>query len=459
MKNNIINNSCLASMGVVFLLLSACQKPDAVRTSRDKPEKTLSATFIPSPGAAPERINTIRLFKDTVYNITENFTREAGEQLVVDAGTVLKIVPGVGINIAQGAIIAANGTPTEPIIFTSALPAGSNANYWNGITIDGKSSNNNTGLTGDPADNSGSLQFVRIEFGALTMNAVGNGTVINHVEVSYANQNAAFTFSGGTVNVKYLVSYAAAGGQDFYISNGYTGKMQFLLAHRHPFFGSSSSFPSQTLAGLYISNNEFNPVDARPETRPLISNLTILGPNAQASSAPAYADTLTPFNAAGFVTSANALFNIRNSAILGFPVGGWLINDYYTAYNVDFELAEFTSDIVTANDPDRIFYVRNGVYPPYDRVDFIEYMLETRFKNKVFNQADEFLLQRPFDYNSPSAALKPTSSLLTGADFSGQVYTDNFFDKVSFVGAFGQDNWTEPWANFTPLKTAYNAPR
>ena len=35
--------------------------------------------------------------------------------------------------------------------------------------------------------------------------------------------------------------------------------------------------------------------------------------------------------------------------------------------------------------------------------------------------------------------------------------TDPFFEKVTYVGAFGKTDWTQGWANWTPQATAYPA--
>jgi hypothetical protein len=43
------------------------------------------------------------------------------------------------------------------------------------------------------------------------------------------------------------------------------------------------------------------------------------------------------------------------------------------------------------------------------------------------------------------------SPLASGASFSGF----SGFDAVSYVGAFGTDNWLAGWTNFDPENTAY----
>src|SRR6185503_12123604 len=67
----------------------------------------------------------------------------------------------------------------------------------------------------DVADNSGSLQYVRIEYGGdiivsdkeingLTMGGVGNGTIIDHVMVKRTRDDC-FEWFGGTVNADHLI--------------------------------------------------------------------------------------------------------------------------------------------------------------------------------------------------------------------------------------------------------------
>ncbi|MGB9911883.1 MAG: hypothetical protein ACPLRO_00795, partial [Candidatus Kapaibacteriota bacterium] len=159
----------------------------------------------------------------------------------VDSAGVLEIEPGtiiigdtVGQNSAlcinRGGKIFARGTPQKPIIFTSSAPPGQRRpGDWGGLLICGMARTNHPGgeaaLEGgiadvnrvrgwfggrnnpDDNDNSGVLSYVRIEFGGiaaapnqelngLTLGAVGKGTTIDHVMVSYANDDS-FEWFGG----------------------------------------------------------------------------------------------------------------------------------------------------------------------------------------------------------------------------------------------------------------------
>ncbi|MCX6181172.1 MAG: hypothetical protein NT150_04510, partial [Bacteroidetes bacterium] len=163
-----------------------------------------------------------------------------GATLTIQPGTVIrgnKASTGAGLFICQGSKINAKGTAANPIVFTSNQAAGSRAQGdWGGLILLGRASNNQPngianieglaptpetqyggGLTPDDTDNSGTLSYVRVEWGGyvyqqdkeingITFGSVGNGTTVDHIQVSYSNDDA-FEWFGGTVNCKHLVSY------------------------------------------------------------------------------------------------------------------------------------------------------------------------------------------------------------------------------------------------------------
>ena len=425
------------------------------KTSRRKPEKVIESTIV-EPGGQVKRIRTLHLYSDTVYLLTENLVREKEEILIVDAGTVIKSNPGIGITVNPGGRIELNGSIDKPVVFTSNLPSGSKNNYWRGISISG----NSVGVlqpTGDPDDNSGSLKFVRIEFAGLQFNHVGASTELDHVQSSYASFGPGFEFNGGTVGGKYLVSYACNSSADFYIGNGYSGKLQYLLAYRHPFFGNPNSYPFNTVTGLFIENGPVNPFH-NSTSIPAISNLSVIGPSSREGSLRTYYDTSNSFNAAALVTTSNAGFRIRNSVFLGYPVNGWKIVDSFTARKVHYLESEFTHSIMYCADTSRVFYIHPRVYRKYDFRDFKEYMLEARFSNRLLYSINNFGFNDLFSYDVNGPIPSQRSIMLESAAFDGVDFSVPFFDKVSFVGAVGNVNWLERWTNFNPLKTKYNLP-
>ena len=92
----------------------------------------------------------------------------------------------------------------------------------------------------DNADNSGTLRYVRIEFGgydvsggagqelnSLSMYAVGSGTTLEFVQ-TLAGLDDGFEWWGGAVDGRYLVSYES-GDEHFDWTEGYRGRNQFLI--------------------------------------------------------------------------------------------------------------------------------------------------------------------------------------------------------------------------------------
>ncbi len=126
------------------------------------------------------------------------------------------------------------------------------------------------GATPDDADNSGTLQYVRIEYAgyayqpdkevnSLTMAAVGSGTTIDHIQVIYAKDDA-YEWFGGTVNCKYLIAYKTQD-DDFDSDNGFSGSVQFGLIVRDSLIADISKSES------FESDNNSAGADITPQTK------------------------------------------------------------------------------------------------------------------------------------------------------------------------------------------------
>lgn len=204
------------------------------------------------------------LVSTIVYELSGLVTVRNNATLTIPAGTVIRSSgAGDALVITRGSKLIANGTATAPIVFTSKNAVGArNRGDWGGIVLLGKakynvnngenyiegiSQNVNTqfggGLTPVDNDNSGSLKYVRIEYAGfvfspnnelngLTMGAVGSGTTIDYVQVSYSNDDS-FEWFGGSVNCKHLVAFNGLD-DDFDTDNGYKGIVQFGLSIKDP---------------------------------------------------------------------------------------------------------------------------------------------------------------------------------------------------------------------------------
>ena len=199
--------------------------------------------------------------------ITEDVTLKAGNtyklsgEYIVEAGATLNIEEGVKIisvydNIVdyilvkQGAKINAVGTPDKPIVMTSEKEE---PGAWGGIHICGKAHTNAEGGKGsseiggavyggnDDADNSGTLQYIRLEYtgfafdeeheaNGISFYGVGNGTIVDHCE-AYKGSDDGFEFFGGSVNVSNMVVVSCSD-DSFDWTEGWNGKGTDLVAYQ-----------------------------------------------------------------------------------------------------------------------------------------------------------------------------------------------------------------------------------
>ncbi|HML86249.1 MAG TPA: hypothetical protein PKE52_13925, partial [Bacteroidales bacterium] len=217
----------------------------------------------PEPTPTTSKVVTVQGDLTGAINWTADKQYLLSGFVYVTDGATLTIAPGTIIKgdkasmgtliVERGGKIIAEGTQSNPIIFTSNGPQGfRNRGDWGGIVICGKAPVNN----GDPqieggprshyggdvaTDNSGILKYVRIEFAGypfqpdkeingLTMAGVGSGTTIDYVQVSFSNDDA-YEWFGGTVNAKHIIAQSALD-DDFDSDNGWNGMVQFALSMR-----------------------------------------------------------------------------------------------------------------------------------------------------------------------------------------------------------------------------------
>ena len=198
-------------------------------------------------------------YADTAYEMAGKVVVEEGATLFIEAGTTIKSRDGQGslstaLIVAQGGKIEAVGTADAPIVFTSIYDNGTNLDesdmgLWGGIVIlgnapisadatpshiEGIPADDSFGAYGgnNASDNSGVLKYVSIrhagtllgdgnELNGLTLGGVGNGTVIDQIEV-VGNLDDGIEFFGGCVNASNLLVWAQ-GDDAFDIDQAYGG--------------------------------------------------------------------------------------------------------------------------------------------------------------------------------------------------------------------------------------------
>lgn len=232
------------------------------------------------------------LSADTTYTINGIVTVEDGGELHIPAGTRLhgstEIQPSALI-VRVGGKLFSEGTEDAPVVFTSANPPGERQKGdWGGVVLNGASLCNfpagecvGEGSSGEyggdnRADDSGVITYTRIEYAgyeisfgnelnALTMNGVGSGTTIHHVQ-AHAGSDDGFEWFGGTVNTTHLLATDISD-DSFDYSTGFQGMGQFWLAQQDPHDGDN---------GFEVDGNE-DDYNATPNTLPLLANITLIG--------------------------------------------------------------------------------------------------------------------------------------------------------------------------------------
>ena len=181
-----------------------------------------------------------------------------GATLTVEAGSFVYGQAGSALFILPDSKIIAEGTATNPIVFTSNKPVGERKpSDWGGIVIIGKAPISQEpqtrktegtdpqpfGQFNIPDDNSGILKYVRIEFAGnavatgnelngLSLYSVGSGTKIEHIQIHMGSDDAIEIF-GGRVEPKYLL-LTGTSDDDVDIDAGYFGTIKYVLAYRYP---------------------------------------------------------------------------------------------------------------------------------------------------------------------------------------------------------------------------------
>jgi len=461
-------------MKTIYVIISLLLFATAFQACKKNQDAT---TLIKPVVKLPEQIRINRTLKsDTVYTFESSVIVTENAILTIEPGTVIKSKPlakgrSGSIVIDRGAKIMAIGTPEQPIVFTSGSPVGQQQHGdWGGLYMLGKAPvsayDQNTGeqlsempfraaigyVGGGniPNDNSGVLKYVRIEFAGdgsensygLGCVGVGSGTTIENIQASYT-QASGFGFYGGTVNARNLVAFnnRLAG---FVYANGYTGKQQFIVSYKHPYFAAQGSF-IYTCDGVLI----FNDISNNPlvkSTRPIISNLTIIGPY----NNPGYNEQM-PWNAAVNISYGSAVV-LNNAVMMGMPKGGIKFSDDAAAGHLLNGTTVFSNNLVHSNTPDEAFTIDPNNVFSIDAAFVNSYALSHH--NTNYKTPDLLSLTDPFNFKLPGMLPAAASPALAGANFAGEDF-NGFFQKVTYRGAFGAVNWMEGWTNFYPVAINY----
>ena len=296
------------------------------------------------------------------------------------------------------------------------LARGASSGDWGGLVINGFAPLNtcttppctavgegNSGTYGgdDESDSSGVLRYVRVQFAGIkftdedelngiALQGVGNGTVVDHVQV-HRNADDGIEFFGGTVNAKHLILTDI---EDDSIdwTQGYSGNIQYAIVKQ------IQDETVDTDRGMELDNLEQNN-DATPRAQPRLANITLLGKAGELGinprrgtggnftnmivsdfsncldidSSATFAAAGTPANLTGVLTFENTIFNCNTNFVEGDEGGEpWTTQSFIDAQAGNQEI-----------NPQL-----DGVYPPADAAYLEGQMIDPMKFGEFFDKVD-----------------------------------------------------------------------
>lgn len=404
---------------------------------------------------------------------------DAGARLRIPAGTIIKgdKQTMAALIVEPGGYVEMKGTKDAPIVMTSAQPAGQRRpGDWGGLIICGKARNNQgtQQIEGGPttihggdndADNSGIYQYIRVEFAGypfdtdkeingITFGSVGSATTVDHLQVSYSNDDS-YEWFGGTVSCKYLVAYKGWD-DEFDTDNGFSGTVQYGLSIRDPRIADTSQ------SNGFESDNNASGAETAPFTTALFKNVTFIGPmtakNSDFVNSSSYitAGSVFPDNGSklGLFQSAMQIrrgskLNCENSIAVGYPVG--LIIDGEKGSTVKYAKS---GELRLRN----IIFAGMGVIGTDKNKEYENYLFDYATGSEDRSRcsySETFFRSEPSNRILTEAELNLTDPMRTGQNYCPATpLTDG---NGGYIGAFrdASDNWLEGWTNFDPQNTVY----
>ena len=255
----------------------------------------------PNGGNNGNEVETLKGSISSDVTLKAGNTYKLSGEYIVEEGATLNIEEGVKIVavyddvvdyilVKQGGKINAVGTADSPIVMTSEKEE---PGAWGGIHICGKAHTNAEGGKGsseiggatyggnDDADNSGKLQYVRVEYtgyafdeeheaNGISFYGVGSGTTVDHCQ-AYKGSDDGFEFFGGSVNISNMVVVNCSD-DSFDWTEGWNGTGTNLVAYQE----------AETTLGydcdcLIEADNNENDNAATPVSHPKLKNLILVG--------------------------------------------------------------------------------------------------------------------------------------------------------------------------------------
>lgn len=362
--------------------------------------------------------------------------------------------------ISRGSEINANGSSTNPIVFTSALdldlaselglsePAAFSGalldepftSEWGGIVINGAATINtcngvglpceaegegDSGLYGgsDDTDSSGTMRYVQVkyagnpitsddELNGIAFQGVGSGTTLEFIQV-HNGADDGVEFFGGTAQAKYLV-ITGADDDSLDWTQGWRGKGQHIIILQNP---AQPASDQGIEADNFGDGNDF-----LPRAQPQLSNMTIVGSASRSGESDI-----------GMLLREGTGANIWNTVVSDFGDACLDIDQDATFTNAGTSATNLTGNLtiestLLGTDCAEVFQSDDNVFD-----------LEAYFNGQANNEVGATTLSNRFINGSAENAVSAT-------DVNA---LDTFFDSVDYAGAVrsdaAEDNWTLNW--------------
>lgn len=454
-----MTNKHLTLLFATASLFAACSKDDNNGTT---PPPTTGSDTINVRGTISANATWS---KNKVYRLRGYVYVDAPATLTIEAGTkIISNRDSAGVLVIyKGAKIMAEGTKDAPIVFTSAQ-AEKQPGDLGGVVLVGKATGNgnHAELEGnvdaahkafggtDDRDNSGVLKYVRIEYAGkatgpddeingLTLYGVGDGTVLDYIQV-YRGLDDAFEFFGGCANAKHLVAYKCAD-DDFDFDDGYHGKIQYAISVKDPAFTDDKT-KGDISNNIEVDNTNgtSKPFTATPITHPIMSNFTTIGPNNATGTRNTYGY--------GMRWRRGAQFEMANSIVIGGQLAGLDLDDEPTVTYYKTGISKFENSFLQAvAEPYKIDKL--VTVPAIWTAADLKAVVEGVNMSKLYTNPADIKLTDPFNVAAPNVKPQAGSVALTTAGKYTGGLDHAFFDKTSFVGAMdATTDWTATWTKF-----------
>lgn len=454
----------LFSITALSIIFAASCKKDENKTPTPTPTPTPTEDSLGYTLNADITANRTLLAGKT-YTMTNLVYVKNGATLTIGKGVTIKAAKGKNaLVITRGSKIEAVGTVDSPIVFTSNEASPSYGD-WGGIVILGKATTNTTfnsqpgvgeieggvnnsngdGLYGgtDDNDNSGTLKYVRIEYGgypfqpdkelnSLTMGAVGAGTTIDYVECAYGYDDA-FEWFGGTVNCKHLIAYKTLD-DNFDCDFGFRGKIQYAISVVDPAQADISG------SNGFEIDNDASGSDNAPFTAPVFANVTIIGPKENSGTM-----INSNFKRAAHLRR-NSRANILNTVLVGYPSAGVLLDGVKCANNLTSGAMELKG--ITVAGTTKAFDTVGNSSTTLGSLNVYLTTTNPTWNNASVSATTDAGLKAPY---ATGASFDPTPN--AGSVLTTNVVTStkltSFFNTVSYRGACSVgDTWWKSWSKF-----------